>query len=70
MLQINYKLSHLEESVGNAIDYGSLVGDLLELLAVVLGHERPDLVDVDRRAVLTILTEMVVPHTNLQSIYI
>ncbi|GMS99870.1 hypothetical protein PENTCL1PPCAC_22045, partial [Pristionchus entomophagus] len=59
---------NLEVSIGDAVDDGSLVGDLLVLLAVVLRDERPDLVDVDRGAVLTIIAEMVVPHTNLQEV--
>ncbi|GMS98588.1 hypothetical protein PENTCL1PPCAC_20763, partial [Pristionchus entomophagus] len=59
---------NLQISIGDAVDNGSLVGDLLVLRAVVIRDERPDLVDVDRGAMLAISTEMVVPHTNLQNI--
>lgn len=50
----------------NDVDDGRLVLHVGVLLARVFRHQRPHLVDVDRRNVEVVLAQVEVPHTDLK----
>ncbi len=63
----NKHVYRLTYSPGN-VNYDGLIGSGFISLPVLLSHQIPQLVHVDRGLVVGILLEVEVPHTNLTEV--